>query len=106
MEHQGKEYGMQLFVEFKNKDIVKKAGAKWNANKKYWYCPSTIDKEKLNILLELQEDYKVDFIKNGNVVCRNNEVNNIFEEYNNANVIIIEEDKFDVMKRMYPNYAK
>ena len=103
MEHQGKEYGMQLYVEFKNKDIVKKAGAKWNVNKKYWYCPSSIDKDKLKILLELEE---VNFIKNGKEFCRKDEVNNIFEEYNNVNVIVVEEEKFDVMKKMYPNYAK
>ena len=104
MEQQGKEYGIQLYVEYKNKDIVKKAGAKWNSNKKYWYCPSSIDTAKLKILLDLQEDYKVDFIKNGNVVCRKDEVNNIFDEYNNANVVVIQEEKFDVMKKMYPNY--
>ena len=36
----------------------------------------------------------------------NDEVNNIFEEYNNVKVIVVEEEKFDVMKKMYPNYIK
>ena len=60
------QFGIMLFVLFDNKHLIKAAGAKWNGDdgKSYWYCPSTISKENMLILLELQKRDVVVFVKN------------------------------------------
>ena len=54
---------MRMMVNFENKNLVKVSGCKWNAEKKYWYCPSSISKENLKKLIEHQKQRKVAFVK-------------------------------------------
>ena len=61
MEKQNFGFGMMLDVPYANKDKVKAAGARWNGDLKYWYCPSNISDISLNIIIELKENKELNF---------------------------------------------
>ena len=65
MEKQNFGFGIKLQVEFTNKDLAKKSGAKWNGDvgRCYWYCPANIATHHMCELLNLRDDRKLIFVK-------------------------------------------
>ena len=55
--------GLEIFVNYCDRNKVKALGCKWNPNEKEWYCPLGISQNNLNALIELQNKREIGFIK-------------------------------------------
>jgi len=55
--------GLEIFVNYCDRNKVKALGCKWNPNEKEWYCPLGINKENLDGLIALQNKRLIGFIK-------------------------------------------
>ena len=107
MEKQNFGFGIKLHVEFKNKDLAKKSGAKWNgeAGCNYWYCPAKIETHHMLELLDLQDDGKVIFVKKITRIAPSsfNCSGLDYEAYTREeiNMLVIEHSKLQAAKPVY-----
>ena len=53
---------MNIYVEFSNKDLVKKLGCKWDQEKKSWQCHHTNSDENIKKLIQHQKNGEICFI--------------------------------------------
>ena len=54
---------MNIYVEFSNKDSVKKLGCKWDQEKKSWQCPYSNTDSNIKALIAMQDDGTIGFKK-------------------------------------------
>ena len=54
---------MNIYVEFSNKDSVKKLGCKWDQEGKSWQCPYSNTNSNIKALIAMQDDGTIGFKK-------------------------------------------